>query len=126
MNSHSVMTMIKPTICSDTHDDPEVVHQLEAQLLDGMTASGLANLFKALADPTRVRIIGVLAHAEVCVGDLTLALGMSQPAVSHHLKLLRHWKIVSTRRDGKHIYYTLQDEHVDALFQQALEHIRHE
>ena len=117
--------MTKPTICSDTHDDPEVVHLLEAQLLDGMTAAGLANLFKALADPTRVRMIGVLAHAEVCVGDLTLALGMSQPAVSHHLKLLRQWKIVSTRRDGKHIYYTLQDEHVDALFQQALEHVQH-
>ena len=118
--------MTKPVICSDTHDDPEIVQLLEARLPAGMTAAAIANLFKALADPVRVRIIGVLAHAEVCVGDLTLALGMSQPAVSHHLKLLRQWKIASTRRDGKHIYYTLQDEHVEALYQQALEHVTHD
>lgn len=118
--------MTKPVLCSDTHNDAEVVQMLEARLPSGLTAAALASLFKALADPTRVRIIGVLAQVEVCVGDLTLALGMSQPAVSHHLKLLRRWRIVSTRRDGKHIYYTLQDEHVEALYQQALEHVTHE
>lgn len=117
---------IKPIICSDTHDDPDVVQLLEARLLNGMTAAALSNLFKALADPTRVRIIGLLAHAEVCVGDLTLALGMSQPAVSHHLRLLRQWRIVSTRREGKHIFYTLQDDHVEGLYQQALEHVTHD
>lgn len=115
--------MTKQTICSDLNDEAT---DLSPWLLDGATAHQLANLFKALADPARVRLIGLLAQAEICVNDLSVALGMSQPAVSHHLKLLRTWKIVSTRREGKHIFYTLQDEHVDTLYQQALAHVRHD
>lgn len=118
--------MQKETICSDVEGAHGGHELLAPRLIEGETAHRLADLFKALADPVRVRLIGLLAEAEVCVGDLSIALGMSQPAVSHHLKLLRAWKIVSTRRAGKHIFYSLQDEHVELLYQQALAHVRHD
>lgn len=114
------------TICSNSHNDAAHVRLLTAQLVDGITATRMAELFKALADPTRVRIISLLAEAEVCVGDLCLALGMSQPAVSHHLKLLRLLRIVRTRKEGRHVFYALLDDHVHTLFRQAFAHVEHE
>ena len=95
------------TICSDNHIDSTLALAASNHLLDGITATHTAELFKALSDPTRVRIVGLLAHTELCVGDLCLVLGMSQPAVSHHLRLLRTLRIVETRKDGKHcLLYT--------------------
>ena len=87
------------------------------------TASDLAELFKALGDPTRVRILSALNDAEVCVGDLAGALGMGQSAVSHQLKYLRGKGLVAARRDGKHVFYRLDDDHVRRLFTQGLEHV---
>lgn len=113
------------TVCADSHTDAAHARLIAEHLVDGVTATRMAELFKALADPTRVRIIGLLAHAEVCVGDLCLALGMSQLAVSHHLKLLRLLNVVRTRKDGQHVFYALLDEHVTTLFQQALVHVEH-
>ncbi len=69
--------------CAANHDDESLARAADNHLLDGITATRVAELFKALSDPTRVRIIGLLAHTELCVGDLCLVLGMSQPAVSH-------------------------------------------
>jgi ArsR family transcriptional regulator len=114
------------TVCSDGHSDAAHARLIAEHLVDGVTATRMAELFKAMADPTRVRIISLLAHAEVCVGDLCLALGMSQPAVSHHLKLLRLLRIVRTRKEGQHVYYALLDDHVHTLFQQAYAHVEHE
>lgn len=114
------------TVCADTHTDVAHARLIAEFLVDGITATRMAELFKALADPTRVRIISLVSEAEVCVGDLCLALGMSQPAVSHHLKLLRLLRIVQTRKEGQHIFYSLLDEHVSSLFRQALAHVEHE
>jgi DNA-binding transcriptional ArsR family regulator len=99
--------------------------QQEEQLLDDQMATRLAELFKALADPTRVRMIGLLAHAELCVGDLCAVLGMSQPAISHQLRLLRTMHIVAARKQGKHVFYRLDDEHIHSLFHQGLAHVEH-
>jgi len=99
--------------------------QQEYLLLDDQTAARLAELFKALADPTRVRLIGLLAHAELCVGDLCILLGMSQPAVSHQLRLLRTMHIVAARKHGKHVFYRLDDEHIHSLYDQGLAHVEH-
>lgn len=99
--------------------------QQEEQLLDDQMAARLAELFKALADPTRVRMIGLLAHAELCVGDLCTLLGMSQPAISHQLRLLRTMHIVAARKQGKHVFYRLDDEHIHSLFHQGLAHVEH-
>ncbi len=114
------------TICAADHTDESLARAAEEHLLDGITATHVADLFKALSDPTRIRIIGLLAHTELCVGDLCLVLGMSQPAVSHQLRVLRNLRIVSARKEGRHVFYTLADEHIHDLFHQGLAHIQHD
>ena len=113
------------TICTDKHHSPDLALAAQDHLLDGVTATRTAELFGALADPTRVRITGLLAHAELCVGDLCLVLGMSQPAVSHHLRLLRTLRLVEARKQGKHVFYSLLDDHIHQLFHQGVDHIQH-
>ena len=83
----------------------------------------LAELFKVFGDSTRIRILYVLFEAEVCVCDLAATLSMTQSAVSHQLKILRQAKLVSARRDGKQIFYSLADEHVHTIIQVGREHI---
>lgn len=93
--------------------------------LDGTTATLLAETFKALGDPTRVRIVSMLAEAELCVCDLAAALDLSQSAVSHQLRTLRDLSLVRRRRDGRHAFYALDDEHVVDLYLRGLEHVAH-
>ncbi|HNP74256.1 MAG TPA: metalloregulator ArsR/SmtB family transcription factor [Kouleothrix sp.] len=106
--------------------DPEAVRRVREHPIDDQLTSQLAEIFKALADPTRVRMLHALLHAELCVGDLAAVLEMSESAVSHQLRLLRSLRVVRARRDGKQVYYTLDDEHVARLFQISLEHLGHE
>lgn len=105
--------------------DPEAVEMLRNHPLDTTTVEQLADIFRALADPTRVRILHALSHAELCVGDLAALLGMTDSAVSHQLRLLRDLRVLRSRRDGKLVYYALDDEHISSLFQQTLEHLGH-
>jgi ArsR family transcriptional regulator len=114
------------TICTDDHTDESLARAAQEYLLDGITATHVAELFKALSDPTRVRIISLLAHTEMCVGDLHLVLGMTQPAVSHQLRILRSMRIVAARKEGRHVFYTLTDEHVHDIFHQGLAHVQHD
>lgn len=85
----------------------------------------LADLFSALADPTRVRIVAILDGREMCVGDISATLGLSQSATSHQLRTLRQQGLVRSSREGRMVYYTLDDEHVSHLFRQGLEHVEH-
>ncbi|WP_455383240.1 ArsR/SmtB family transcription factor [Salinispira pacifica] len=84
--------------------------------------SGLSELFRALADETRTRILYLLSEQELCVCDLAHLLEMSLPAVSHHLRLLKMMRLVSPRRAGKQVFYSLEDEHVLSLMRTAQEH----
>lgn len=93
--------------------------------LEPRAAFRLANLFKSLADPTRLRLVAELVGAERCVHELTERLGMSQPAISHQLRLLHDRGVVARRREGRHIYYRLDDDHVLQLFQRGREHVLH-
>jgi DNA-binding transcriptional ArsR family regulator len=111
--------------CTDEHSDEAAVRAAMALMLDAQSAGEVSELFKALADPTRIRIISILAHAEMCVGDLCIALEMSQPAVSYQLRILRTLRIVRARKEGKHVYYTLDDEHVYQLYHQGVDHVQH-
>lgn len=86
----------------------------------------MAELFKALGDTTRVRILHALSFSELCVCDLACLLSMSSSAVSHQLRLLRGQKIVKYRREGKNVIYSLDDQHVVDLLRQGLEHVREE
>jgi DNA-binding transcriptional ArsR family regulator len=97
---------------------------VKGRLLDDQSATALAETFKVLGDPTRVRILDALSHAEVAVCDLADILGLTQSAVSHQLRLLRSMRLVRSRRDGRHIYYVLDDEHIARLFKQGLDHVQ--
>ncbi len=83
----------------------------------------LAELFKVFGDSTRIRILFVLFEAEVCVCDLAEVLHMTQSAVSHQLKILKQAKLVSARREGKSVFYSLADDHVRTIIAQGREHI---
>ncbi len=111
--------------CELTVIDEVKVRRAAEHLIDGLTATQLASTFKALSDPTRVRIISALSHNEMCVYDLAAAVGISQSAVSHQLRTLREMRLVKFRKEGRHVYYTLDDEHVHSLFDQGLNHIEH-
>ncbi len=93
--------------------------------LSAETAGRLAGFFSTLADPTRLRLLAALAEGERPVGDLAEALGMSLSAVSHQLATLRHNRLVRARREGRHILYALDDEHVLLMLRYAVEHMQH-
>ena len=95
----------------------------ETELRDSLVdVAGLSELFRALADETRTRILYLLSERELCVCDLAHLLELSLPAVSHHLRLLRMMRLVRPRRDGKQVFYTLDDDHVLSLIRVAQEH----
>ena len=83
----------------------------------------LAELFKEFGDSTRIRILYVLFEGEVCVCDLANILQMSQSAISHQLRILKTNKLVKNRREGKSVFYSLADDHVRTIINQAMEHI---
>ena len=83
----------------------------------------LAELFKVFGDTTRVKIISALFEAEMCVCDIAELLGMTQSAISHQLRVLRQARLVKHRKEGKVVFYSLDDEHIKSIFNQGLEHI---
>jgi DNA-binding transcriptional ArsR family regulator len=111
--------------CAETYIHEQRVQAVLPHLVDDRTAMHLAETFKALSDPTRLRIVSLLAGAELCVCDLAAALGMSQSAVSHQLRTLRDRRLVRWRREGRQIFYTLDDEHVADLFRLGMDHVAH-
>lgn len=111
--------------CEEPTLNQERVNAVRPHLVDEATARAMADIFQALADPTRARIISALAAQELCVGELAALLGMSISAISHQLRLLRRLRVVKYRRQGQHIFYALDDEHVAALYRCGLEHVRH-
>ncbi len=103
----------------------EVDHAKKREISLEMNRS-LAEMFKVFADETRLRIICSLLNEELCVCDLCELLGLNQSTVSHQLQTLRTSKLVRYRKEVKQIYYTLEDEHVDAILRMALAHIKEE
>jgi ArsR family transcriptional regulator len=88
-------------------------------------ATRLAELFRALGDASRVRILAAVAEQELNVGAIAARAGISESAVSHHLRGLRQMRLVRARKDGREVYYALDDDHVADLFRRGLEHVRH-
>jgi len=108
--------------CQGTAISTEGEHQ---RMVSEDQASDLAELFKALGDPTRIKIISALIDRELCVHDLTVLLQMGQSAVSHQLRYLRNLRIVKRRKEGKTVYYSLDDDHIEQIFSQTLKHLEH-
>jgi DNA-binding transcriptional ArsR family regulator len=103
--------------CSD-------IQKVKQGLLSGASVAALAETFKVLGDVTRVRILDAISRAELCVGDISELLDVSESAVSHQLRLLRGARLVRPRRAGQQIFYSLDDQHVVRLFAQGLEHVQ--
>jgi len=101
----------------------ERVEKVCGALLDDHAADGLAEIFSLLGDRTRVRILHALSLGELCVCDISAALGMTSSAISHQLRLLRTAKLVRARKEGKNVFYALDDGHVHSLLTQGLEHV---
>lgn len=93
--------------------------------LDETTAAQMAELFRTLSDSSRVRIISALTTGEMSVGQLAELVDISHSAVSHHMRHLRQMQLVRSRKEGRYVYYNLDDEHVSDLFRCGLEHVRH-
>lgn len=109
-------------VCDVTCFDDEKVARLRKDMPD---MSMLADLFKVLADDTRTRILYALSREELCVCDLAAVLDSTVSNVSHHLRLLRTSRLVKNRRDGKMVFYSLDDDHVRGLINEGLEHTQH-
>lgn len=101
----------------------EAVAEVKKIMIKEKTAISMAELFKALGDPTRVKILFALMKRELCVCDIAAVIGASDSAVSHQLRILRTLKLVKYRREGKILYYSLDDNHIENLFAQGLEHV---
>ena len=112
--------------CEFSGTDGARVQETQGKLIDELTASKLARTFKALSDPTRVRILSALSQGELCVHELAASLEMSQSAISHQLHTLRDMRLVRFRKEGRHVYYALDDEHIEVLFQCGLDHVEHD
>lgn len=100
------------------------VERAAAAVLDNASASELANFFRIMADPTRVRIFSALAGAELCVTDLKHILNMEQSAVSHQLRALRDWGLVRYRKAGRQVFYSLDPERTPDFFISSLARAR--
>lgn len=104
----------------------DAVQHARSTMPDHHEIAGMSAVFGALGDPTRMRILAALSTQELCVCDLGALLGMSQSAVSHQLRQLRNLGLVKGRRAGRLNYYSLDDDHVLTLVEQAREHVRHQ
>lgn len=112
---------------SDLHSISEAkARDILESLPEQASIDSQSEIFRALSDPTRVKILYLLSSEEMCVHDLTTLINSSQSSVSHHLKILKLNNLVKARREGKAVYYSLADQHVSGLFSQCLEHVEHE
>jgi len=100
----------------------DAVESVRRGLIDTAIAARVAETFRVLGDATRVRIVHALSLSELCTCDLAALLGTSEPTVSHHLRTLRQMHLVRFRREGRLVYYALDDEHIRRLFDDSLKH----
>ena len=117
------MAMNDVECCEENCIHAELLMKAREKMPDEDELYDLAELFKVFGDSTRIRILFVLFGSEVCVCDLAETLNMTQSAVSHQLKILKQAKLVSSRREGKSVFYSLADEHVRTIIDQGREHI---
>lgn len=110
-------------ICECNAIHQEVVSRVKKLMPEEEKLYDLAELFKVFGDTTRVRILCALFESEMCVCDISILLGMTQSSISHQLRVLKSAKLVKNRKEGKVVYYSLDDEHIKYIFEQGLEHI---
>ena len=109
--------------CNVIHEG--VVEDVKSKMLDNGFISEISTFFKILGDNTRVKILFALDHNEMCVCDIANVLNMTKSSISHQLSYLKDLNIVKSRKSGKEVYYSLDDEHVKEVFEVAISHIEH-
>lgn len=109
--------------CEYMHAHPDTIEKIKAAMPDDDRLIDLAELFKVFGDSTRIKILSALSGGELCVCDISTAVGMTSSAVSHQLKILKNAKLVGFRREGKTVFYSLADDHVNTILEQGLDHI---
>ncbi len=119
----SEITKESAAACDAEHLDQSTTTVRRNQLLPARTVEGLAETFRALGDPTRVRILDALAGGELCVCDIAALINISESGVSHQLRLLRGMRLVRPRRAGRLVYYAVDDHHILELLRQAMTHV---
>lgn len=112
-----------PAAGKHAYIDAAGVRAARTDMPNDRMVKALAETFRALSDPTRVRIISVLAGRELCVFDLSGMLGITGSAVSHQLRLLRGQRLVKYRKEGKVAYYSLDDDHIRSLMKECIKHV---
>ena len=117
------MQKAKIEICKTEIVNHEKVERVRNLLPDNQDIIELSETFKVLSDPTRLKIVLALACEEICVCDLATLVNVTVSAISHQLRLLRNMRLVSYRKEGKMVYYKLDDEHVENLIQEASKHV---
>ena len=103
----------------------EAIDRAKINMLEAETIDSLSKLFKVLGDPTRIKILWALNVHDLCVLDICEVLGITKSAVSHQLGTLKEAKLVKARREGKEVYYSLDDEHVKEIFETGIVHVSH-
>ena len=115
---------VMSVVCAEPHPtDPVVLERIRTKLLTGESLQSVAEVFKLLGDPTRVRLLDALSHGERCVCDLAALVELSESAVSHQLRLLRTARLVRVRRSGRLAFYGLDDHHVIGLLHDTRKHV---
>ncbi len=112
-------------ICADKCINEKQVNKTVKELPPQENITDMASIFKALGDPSRLKIVLCLSHREHCVCDIAVICGQTESAVSHQLRVLRSLKIVKNRREGKIVFYSLDDDHVRSLLLTSLDHVQH-
>ena len=112
-------------VCEQLCEHPQAICHAKAEAISESDAREVAELFKILGDTTRVKILQILGRRELCVCDIAAVVNMGQSAVSHQLRLLRGARLVKYRKEGKMAWYSLDDDHINLLLLQGIEHTRH-
>lgn len=129
MNKCSYIEMrytMKPYECETIEIHQDKIDKIKKDMLPQMQFNDLSSLFKMFSDPTRLKILSVLFQEELCVCDIAALLEMSHSAISHQLSVLRANRIIKYRKVGKNVYYALNDEHIELIYNAGLSHILEE
>ena len=111
----------KQTDC--TALNKELVEKIRVLMPDKVLLSAISEFLKIMGDSTRIRLLRALDESEMCVCDLSVLLNMTKSALSHQLKTLKEARLVKSRRNGKHVYYSLDDEHIKVILEMAMEYV---
>lgn len=136
LHIRDLLTMARPTranqiqefadeVCLDRVVHLQAVQEAWSRQPTPGELQSLAELFSVISDPTRLRIVSALATGRLCVCDLSATVGTSESATSHHLRLMRERGLVRAERDGRLVYYSLDDDHVRSIFRQGRDHVAH-